>query len=227
MMISVNLRPGAKRGRAAPSLGLNLGALKGLGERFKNPLPALALVAWVGAIGFLGWTFVRTGSQLGTLEPQLESTRAEHHRFEDFVRQKRREEAGRDSILAQIRTIQQVDGDRYVWPHILDEVARALPAFTWLVDVSPAPPPAVPDTTSSAAPPVNVQITGRTVDIQGYTRFMRRLEDSPWLGNVVAISASTVVEQGRAVTAFVVQATFTPADSSYVRTVPISQSVVR
>ena len=31
-----------------------------------------------------------------------------------------------------------MDGDRYVWPHLLDEVTRALPAYTWLVDLGPA-----------------------------------------------------------------------------------------
>ena len=44
----------------------------------------------------------------------------------------------RDSLVAQITTIRTVDGDRYVWPHLLDEVTRALPAYTWLVDLGPA-----------------------------------------------------------------------------------------
>jgi len=74
---------------------------------------------------------------------------------------------------------------------------------------------------------VEVQITGRTVDIQGYTRFMRQLEESPWLGNVTAVSATTVVEQGRAVTAFVLKATFMRPDASQVQTVPVAESVVR
>ena len=134
-------------------------------------------------------------------------------------------------ILAQIRTIQQVDGDRFVWPHILDEVARALPPMTWLVEVAPAPaaqPMAVADTLmGDEPPPVEVQLTGRTVDIQGYTRLMRQLEDSPWLGNIMAVSANTVVEQGRAVTAFVLKATFTRPDRSQIQTVPVAESVVR
>jgi len=225
MMISVNLRPGVRRGRQAPAFGLGLERLKGLGDRLKDPLPALAVAAWVVAVGFLGWTFFRTGSQLGTLEPRLEEGRDEHRRFTDFVRQKRREEAVRDSVLSPIQTIRQVDGDRYIWAHVLDEVARALPPLTWLTDLSGLPPQATD--TASGRPPVEVQITGRTVDIQGYTRFMRQLEASPWLGEVMAVSATTVVEQGRAVTAFVVKATFTPADSNFVRTVPVAESVVR
>lgn len=237
MKISVNLRPGAKR---AAARGISLGGLGagfgGLAARLKtlgatdetggrDPLFYLAVLAWVGVLGFLGYTFVRTGSQLATLRPQLEETQSEHQRFREFVRQKRREEAVRDSVLGQIATIRAVDGDRYVWAHIMDDVARALPPFTWLSDVRAVPPAA--DTSGAERLPVEVQITGRTVDIQGYTRFMRQLEDAPWLGNVTAISANTVVEQGRAVTAFVLRATFTAADSSYLRTVPVAESVVR
>lgn len=233
MMISVNLRPGTKRGKGGPSLAASMDRIKGLGSAVKDPLRLVAVLTWLGVAGFLGYTFVHTGSQLGELEPRLVQARAEHRRFQDFLTQKRREELVRDSILWQIRTIQRVDEDRYVWPHILDEVSRALPAFTWLVNLSFVP---VAPTTTLAAdtasadtmpPPVRVQLTGRTVDIQGYTRFMRQLEDSPWLGNVTAISANTVVEQGRAVTAFVLNATYSKPPLDRVQTVPVAESVVR
>jgi Tfp pilus assembly protein PilN len=232
MMITVNLRPGTKRGKSGPSFGGSVAWFKGLGTAVKDPLRLVAILAWAGVVGFLGWSYLRTAGQLSTLEPRIEDLRSQHQRFSEFLVQKKKEELVRDSILAQIRTIQQVDGDRYVWPHILDEVARALPAFTWLVDVSPAPAPqlaaAVADSVvDSLPPPVEVQLTGRTVDIQGYTRLMRQLEDSPWLGNVTAVSANTVVEQGRAVTAFVLKATFTRPDRTQIRTVPVAESVVR
>ncbi len=231
MMITVNLRPGTKRAKSGPSLGGVLAGFQGLGTAVKDPLRLVAIVAWVGVIGFLGWSYLSAASQLGTLEPRLEELRGEHQRYREFLAQKQKEELVRDSILAQIRTIQQVDGDRFVWPHILDEVARALPPMTWLVEVAPAPaaqPMAVADTLmGEEPPPVEVQLTGRTVDIQGYTRLMRQLEDSPWLGNIMAVSANTVVEQGRAVTAFVLKATFTRPDRSQIQTVPVAESVVR
>lgn len=238
MMITVNLRPGTRRGKATgPSLASGVEWVKGLGSAVKDPLRLLAMAAWVGVAGFLGWSFLHTGSQLHDLEPKISQMRAEHRRFQDFLSQKKKEEAVRDSILAQIRTIKQVDGDRYVWPHILDEVARALPPFTWLVEVGPVPAAAQTGAPAAAAaadtagptgpPPVDVQITGRTVDIQGYTRFMRELEDSPWLGNVTAVSATTVVERGRAVTAFVLKATYTRPDASHLHLVPVAESAGR
>ena len=63
------------------------------------------------------------------------------------------------------------------------------------------------------------------MDIQAYTRFLRQLEASPWLREVTALSAETVVEDERPVTAFAIRATYEQADSAYMRTVPLSQSV--
>jgi Tfp pilus assembly protein PilN len=127
-----------------------------------------------------------------------------------------------------------VDGDRYTWPHLLDEITKALPAYTWLVDIAHTPPPpppprpagAVADTTQPPArPPVAFQINGRTIDIQAYTRFLRQLEASPWIVDVTPVSAQTVVEKERAITAFTIRASYMRADSAYIRTAPYSQSV--
>jgi hypothetical protein len=82
------------------------------------------------------------------------------------------------------------------------------------------------DTTSdTTAKALSFKITGRTVDIQAYTRFLRQLEASPWVQEVTPISAMTVVENERPVTAFTLSATFHKADSAYIRTVALSQSV--
>jgi Tfp pilus assembly protein PilN len=97
----------------------------------------------------------------------------------------------------------------------------------------PPPPPPPPNAkgadTTKAEPvlPAAVQFTvnGRTVDIQAYTRFLRQLEASPWITEVTPVSAQTVVEKERPVTAFSIKATYRQADSAYIRTVPLSQSV--
>jgi len=46
------------------------------------------------------------------------------------------------------------------------------------------------------------------MDIQGFTRFMRQLEDSPWLRDVTIISTGTDIDHGRAVTVFTVKASY-------------------
>jgi Tfp pilus assembly protein PilN len=238
-MITVNLKPGLKRKRAGSPLAGVLAGVKEFGSKVKDPALLVAVAAWVGVGGFLGYNWLSNTTELRALEPQLEQSRAEHTRFKTFLDQKHKQEQIRDSLLTQITTIRSVDGDRYVWPHVLDEVTRALPAYTWLVDLSPvaAPPPPAPTAgqakdkkpqpvdTAPAPKTVTFQINGRTVDIQAYTRFLRNLEASPWIVNVMPVSAQTIVEQERAVTAFTIRADFKQADSAYIRTVPLSQSV--
>ena len=239
-MITVNLRPGQKRKRGGnPFKGLldGLSVFRELGAKVRDPLLMGAVGAWVFVAAALGLVYLNNLRQLYTLEPRLEQARSEHKRFKAFLADKRRQEKIRDSLLAQITVIRRVDGDRYTWPHLLDEITKALPAYTWLVDlgftppvVAPAPARgAQPDTTADSIapppPPVGFQINGRTIDIQAYTRFLRQLEASPWIVDVTPVSAQTVIEKERAITAFTIRASFTRADSAYIRTAPFSQSV--
>jgi Tfp pilus assembly protein PilN len=239
-MITVNLRPGQKRKRTGnPFAGLlnGLSGLRELGAKVKDPLLMSAVGAWVLVVGGLGLIYLNNARQLYTLEPRLEQARSEHRRFKAFITDKRRQEKIRDSLLAQITVIRSVDGDRYVWPHLLDEITKALPAYTWLVDLgvtgvtpgaSSTPPRTKADSVADSVArhrPLAFQINGRTIDIQAYTRFLRQLEASPWIVDVVPVSAQTVVEKERPVTAFTIRASFNRADSAYIRTAPFSQSV--
>lgn len=237
MMITVNLKPGLKRKRAGSPLAGAVAGVKAFGSKVKDPALLVAVAAWVGVAGFLGYNWFSNTTALRALEPQLEQTRAEHQRFKTFLDQKHKQEQIRDSLLIQITTIRSVDGDRYVWSHVLDEVTRALPSYTWLVDLSPVAAPQPPPPTAAQAKDkkqqpadtapkaIAFQLNGRTVDIQAYTRFLRNLEASPWITNVTPVSAQTIVEQDRAVTAFTIRAEFKQADSAYIRTAPLSQSV--
>jgi Tfp pilus assembly protein PilN len=207
-MITINLKPGSKRAAAGASLAGGMSALRSMRSRVKDPWPMTALVVVAVtaiALAYLGFS---SGAKVSSLEDQLATARAENRRFKTFQTEKKRAEAAKDSVVQQIATIRTVDGDRYVWPHVLDEVTRAVPPFTWLTALNsiPAPPPL--DSTSIAPPPVSLQVLGRTMDIQGFTRFMRQLEDSPWLRDVTVISTTTEIDHGRAVTAFTVRAAY-------------------
>jgi Tfp pilus assembly protein PilN len=245
-MITVNLRPGKRRKSSRSSLDFKglLDSFRGLGARVKDPLLLAAVGSWVLVLGFVGLVYVNNMRQLYTLAPRLEQARTENRRFKTFLADKRRQEQIRDSLLAQITVIREVDGDRYIWPHLLDEVTKALPAYTWLVDLASTTPAARPRASSArprsagaqgaqpdsaaadtAPKPLEFQLNGRTIDIQAYTRFLRQLEASPWIENVIPVSAQTVVEQERPVTAFTIRAAYKLADSAYIRTAPFSQSV--
>jgi hypothetical protein len=94
------------------------------------------------------------------------------------------------------------------------------------VNTAPRPAGAKPDSADTVKPPpLAFQINGRTIDIQAYTRFLRQLEASPWIVDVTPVSAQTVVEKERPVTAFTIRASYNRADSAYIRTAPFSQSV--
>ena len=242
-MININLRPGKRRKSIGAPFNFKgvLDTFRDFGTRVKDPLLLGAVGAWVCVLGFLGFVYLNNVRQLFSLEPRLEQARSENKRFKTFLADKRRQEKIRDSLLAQITVIRNVDGDRYVWPHLLDEVTKALPAYTWLVDLgsaapspstAPAPAPAAPagtpapaDSAAAAEPELVFNLNGRTIDIQAYTRFLRQLEASPWIHNVTPVSAQTVVEKERPVTAFSIRATYHKADSAYIRTAPFSQSV--
>jgi Tfp pilus assembly protein PilN len=226
MMITVNLRPGQKRKAAGGGAKQILDRIKGLGTKVKDPFLVGSVAACLGVAAFLGWAFVTNNAKFNDLGPRLEQARDEQKRFDNLLRQKHRAELIRDSLLAQIATIRGVDGNRYVWPHVLDEVAKALPPYTWLTTMTTFSAPAVADTADSGAVrPAMFRVEGRTMDLQAYTRFLRQLEASPWLSDVTPLEAKTIIEKERPVTAFIIQAAFQRADSAYIRTVPLSQSV--
>lgn len=224
-MIQINLLPGVKRKRTGSFKETALAQMRELGARVKDPMLIVAVAAWVLAAGWLAFGFISNAKKMHDLEPRLEQARDEHRRYRNLMAEKRRTEAIRDSLLAQIGIIRTVDGDRYTWSHVLDEVTKAIPAYTWLTTVNALTPAAAADSADTTRPALQFQIDGRTVDIQAYTRFLRQLEASPWIVDVTPLQAQTVVEKERAVTAFSIRATFTPADSAYIRTVPMSQSV--
>ena len=226
-MIKINLLPGVKRKGSASAKDAILTRMRDMGVKVKDPLLLVAAACWIIAAGFIAWGLISNTAKMRQLEPKLEQAKDEHRRYKNLMTEKRKTEMIRDSLLAQLTVIRDVDGDRYTWPHVLDEVAKALPAYTWLVDLAVTSPPAaaVADSGDTTAPVLQFQINGRTVDIQAYTRFLRQLEASPWIIDVTPLQAQTIVEKERAVTAFTIRATFAQADSAYIRTVPMSQSV--
>lgn len=233
MYIEINLLPGPKKGRKAAGAGISLDALKGVVEQVKDPLLVGAVAAWALAAAFIAFVFVTTTAQVGALEQDLVDARAEADRYKNLVDQKREAMALRDSLVAELGAIRAIDGGRYVWPHILDEITRAVPDFTWLTNIShvaapPAPVGAAEDTL--APPPLTVQITGRAADIGGYTQFLRQLSQSPWLTDIQAGNAQAITETqggqvGRPVYAFTITLSFSSADSAFIQTVPVRESV--
>ena len=237
-MIEINLLPGKKKkaaGAGGAGFKLSLPDFKALLAQVKDPWLIAAIAAWVVVGGGGAAMFLTNQARLKVAEARRDAVRAEKRRYDIVIAQKRALERVRDSLAFQITMIRQIDGDRYVWPHILDQVTKALPPYTWITRVQsvsslvgptqPGGPPPVMLTDSTGRPTVTVAITGRTVDIQAYTTFLRQLAASPWLTDVTPASSQTVIEADRPVTAFDVSARYRIADSVYIRTVPFVQAV--
>jgi Tfp pilus assembly protein PilN len=145
------------------------------------------------------------------------------------IREKRRQERLLDSLEIELSAIREIDSDRYVWSHIMDEVAKALPDFTWLTGLEFIAAP-VQDAVEleegvAVRPPVTFYISGRTADIYAYTRFLRNLTNSPWVTNVRAGQTAQVLEDERAVQEFSITATFQQADSAFIRIAPLQETL--
>jgi Tfp pilus assembly protein PilN len=231
-MIEINLLPGQKR-KAAGGRKFRVPDVRSVLANVTDPWLLAAIAAAVIAGGGNAVLYAVNSARASRLDDVLKGVRTEQRRFAAVVAQKRSAERVRDSLAAEMAIIRGIDADRYIWPHILDEVTKALPAYTWVTNIAAiAPPPqTAPAATTTAAAPdstgteLGVSIDGRTVDIEAYTTFLRQLAASPWLRDVMPTRASTVIEQDRPVTEFNITARYRPADSLYIRTVPLIQSV--
>jgi Tfp pilus assembly protein PilN len=234
-MIEINLLPGKKKKAAGgPGFQLSMPDFKAIISQIKDPWLIGAVGAWVLVGGGGALLYITGRARLATAESRLEAVKAEKRRYDIVIAQKRQAEKIRDSLVSQINMIRTIDADRYVWPHVLDQVTKALPPYTWVTRVQSlgsiiagAQPgqQVVVQTDSTGAPLVRVSIDGRTVDIQAYTTFLRQLAASPWFTDVTPASSQVVIESDRPVTSFNVTVRYRIADSVYIRTVPLVQAV--
>ncbi len=221
-MIEINLLPGAKRRRGGKGkgVGLKLPDIAGLVTAIKDPwlVAAIALWAIVALIG--GPLYVHRRSEIATLTPQLAAARRDSIRLKGILTQRHRLELRRDTLLAEIQIIRDIDRDRYIWPHLLDAVAKAVPDYTWLDDLA--------SVGSGADTSAAFTIRGTTAgDAQSVTRFMRNLEDSPFVQGVTLVSSAMVSEQGHDLTSFTLNARYQEPNPSLLTMVPLAASVVQ
>ena len=215
-MIEVNLLPGGKRrGSRGPKLSLkipNLGG--GLGDRWV--LGSSGLIVVLG--GLMGYLFFTTARSNADLDVGIIAAQADSARYADEIAQNTLLQAREDSILQRATIIQEIDENRYVWPHILDEVSRALPDYTWLTEILQV----------SLGEELQFQIQGRAGNNFAFTQFMENLEASIFISNVRLISAEQVLESSggfsRAVTAFSLEALFERPPPELLETVPLLES---
>jgi Tfp pilus assembly protein PilN len=229
-MIEINLLPGASRKGKGRGPSFSVASLVG-DQSQRDPWmlgAVVSVIIAVAAVGYMFWSNTALASELATRE---EMALADSARYAVVLRQRAQAEARRDSVQRQLDVIRAIDADRFVWPHIMDEVSRALPPYTWVKTLnatSPQPLPAgvAPDTTQSLTRELaRFRITGNTVDIQALTRFMKLLEASPFIQNVALARSELAMVDGKEVTEFLLDAQYERPDSASITTAPISLTV--
>jgi Tfp pilus assembly protein PilN len=243
-MIEINLLPGS--GKKNRSTGFSLTAIAGkAGSRVKDPFMIAAAVSIVAAVGSIGFLHVTQTARADELTERERRAVQDSTRYVAVLRERNRALAQRDSVQRQLEIIKSIDNDRFVWAHIMDEVSRALPPYTWLKGIqqsavlaAPAPAAAPPppkdakgDRGKPTPPPpppppptLKFQISGNTVDIQALTRFMKLLESSPFVKNVTIAKAELVSLEGKEVQEFLLEAEYERPDASVISTVPVTLS---
>ena len=238
-MIQINLLPGADKRNKGRGSGLSLRAVgSAVSSRIRDPymLSAIASVL-VAAVGVGGMHFTQR-TKLAALEVRESDAVRDSSRFAVVLKERRKAEAKRDSVVRQLEIIKSIDNDRFVWPHILDEVSRALPPYTWLKSVSQTAGSAAPVPAATAkdskdkkkdpqpsTEPLRFRLVGNTVDIQALTRFMKVLETSPFVQNVQLARSELVMVDGKEVTEFQLDAEYERPEKGLLTTAPVSLSV--
>lgn len=180
-MIEVNLMP---RGVGRPTPGARsppaLSAPRGASLlQMATCVPGIA--------GLLVLAFLHPGNRdrLRAVETRIAQAVRDSTGFADLIVAAEQLSDRRDSVASRVEIIQQLDRGRYVWPHILDEVAFAIPEYTWLTRIAQV----------DMEPDQTVRIEGRAGNTFALTSYMSRLEASPFLHAVELVTTEQVAER--------------------------------
>jgi Tfp pilus assembly protein PilN len=261
-MIEINLLPGTKKkgrrgggggggggsgGRSLSMPKLDVAAwFASVSQRIREPWLIGAVAVGAVAVALMAGLYLRQAAQASTLEQALQKAVQDSTRFASVLKERETAEAKRDTVLRSLNLIRAIDDDRFVWPHVMDEISRALPPYTWIaslgfVGVGQGQQPVTTVAVSAtAAEPgkrrralqtviprdtIRVRLVGNTVDIQALTRFMTQLEASPFLADVQLVKSERATDNGKDVTQFQLDMLYTRPDAAQLRRVPLAVSV--
>jgi Tfp pilus assembly protein PilN len=245
MMLEINLLPGTKKPRSAGGFPF-AASFAAIGSGVRDPWLLAATASVVASVAVVGLLFSSQSARATELEVRTENAVRDSTRYATVLAARRTLTAERDSVMRQLQIIRTIDENRYNWAHILDEVSRALPAYTWLTVLeqttnAPLPPgvdtlPVGPDAAAGAVktkpagapadtiavhPPLGFRVVGQTIDIQALTLFMRQLESSPFIEHVALSKSEIVISDGKDVTQFELNAEFAVPPPGVIRTTPL------
>lgn len=213
-MIEINLVPGHEgpRGTSRRATSLQLPSFPALGGDSRTLLGGAAVLLLIFIVGFAFW---KLSARKAALETEVQEEVRDSTRFATTIGLVHSLESRQDTIRQKIGVIREVDRRRYVWPHIIDEISAAVPTYTWLEQITSTEPA---DSTDRAP---GFSIQGDAGSTQALTRFMKNLENSPFIRDVTLVTSEQQAEQGRTYQKFTLEAKYEMPDSSVIETVPI------
>jgi len=245
-MIEINLNPNAGKKKSPRRQSVDFGALAGgVSGKLRDKFLLGTIVAVVASGGAAGFMYTSQTARAADLSDHKDRAIKDSTRYATFLKDRNRAQSVRDTLLREVNVIKSLDDDRFIWPHVLDEVSRALPQYTWITNLtftgSPqgsnnvVVAPKVDDKNAKTKAPkrletevpkdaITVRIVGRTVDIQALTRFMKDLAASPFLENVQLEKSELAIDQGKEVTQFQLTVAYRRPDSTVVNRVPLNLS---
>ncbi|MEJ2677442.1 MAG: PilN domain-containing protein [Gemmatimonadota bacterium] len=209
-MIEINLLPGAER-RKKRKGGFSLSLPSGGNLPSFDRWLAFIIAAWIKGPGLVALLYLGKTRKRADLQVQIEQAVQDSTRYARLIQAANRLQARRDTIARKLQVIQQLDQDRYIWAHVMDEVSRALPDYTWLTSISQIQGGNQP----------TFQIQGKTGNYYALTQFMNDLEASPFIQQVRLYTTQQASVDGKVVNQFVLQATYEQPSPQYIETVPL------
>ena len=215
-MIQVNLYPeGSKRRRKAPALPALGGLFKGRGGREsegRDPWLIAAIAIPALALLVIGYLFMTQRSEQADLEQQLVEAVEDSARLSDLRSLSDSLIAREARIRERLELIQGLDDGRFVWPHLWDEVSRSLPDYAWLTSL----------TESSPLPDLQVQVDGMAANPLAITAFVRRLQESDYIGEVRILGSQEQELEGFSAHSFSLVITYADPPDSDIEYAPVA-----
>ena len=173
---------------------------------------ALVAGGWVLGLAIIAWLHLGMNSRLAELRTEHEAAVRDSTRFAVLRAQGDSLQAQERAISQKLQVIQEIDAGRFVWPHILDEISRALPPYVWVVNITEA-------FSDNGRP--RIRMEGRAGNYFALGRYIEDLEASPFLRQVRLISSSQTNADDRTVLSFILEAAYEEPAPDMIQTVPL------
>ena len=220
-MIEVNLLPGGKKrsskGRSFSFSMPKFGGGGGGGGFPGDPYILGAIAAGIVSASIMGWMYMGVTAAREETQVAVDAAVSDSIRFADIIQRTDQLIARRDSIAERVAIIQEIDAGRFVWPHILDELAVAMPDYIWIRDIIQ----------TSGGVPLELRLSGQAGDNTAITRFMRNLEASRFMRGVRLEGTSQAPSEtggGDRIYVFDLVLTFDPPPIQELESVPLFDS---